>query len=87
MSEEISYYGSLCNNDSPMDAVLFWQRYGEQMPTLRAMAQQYLSALGTSVASESAFSYSAYIERKEPAQSGPKNLSYTVFLRDKLQSL
>ena len=84
MSEEIPYYGSLCNNDSPMDAVLFWQRYGERMPILRAMAQQYLSAQGTSVASESAFSYSAYIGRKEWAQPSPKNRRYTVFLSDKL---
>ncbi|CAF3424702.1 unnamed protein product [Rotaria sp. Silwood2] len=87
ISEEISHYGSLVKTDSPMDAVLFWQRYGEQMPILKAMAQKYLSAPGTSVPSESAFSSSAYIGRKERAQLSPENLSYTVFLQDKLRSI
>ncbi|CAF3403614.1 unnamed protein product [Rotaria sp. Silwood2] len=87
ISEEISHYGSLVKTDSPMDAVLFWQRYGEQMPILKAMVQKYLSAPGTSVPSESAFSSSAYIGRKERAQLSPENLSYTVFLQDKLRSI
>ncbi|CAF4423736.1 unnamed protein product [Rotaria sp. Silwood2] len=87
ISEEIFHYGSLVKTDSPMDAVLFWQRYGEQMPILKAMAQKYLSAPGTSVPSESAFSSSAYIGRKERAQLSPENLSYTVFLQDKLRSI
>jgi hypothetical protein len=69
-----------------MDALTFWKTHGEQMPLLKAMAQRYLATPGTSVASESAFSVSAYIARKERARLSPENLSYTVFLKDKLRS-
>lgn len=86
ISEEIAYYGSLLKKSTPMDAVTFWQSYGDQMPMLKAMAQQYLSAPGTSVASESAFSCSSYIGRKERARLSSENLSYTVFLKDKLRN-
>ncbi|CAM4813988.1 unnamed protein product [Rotaria magnacalcarata] len=84
ISEEIFHYESLVKTDLPMYAVLFWQRYGEQIPILKDMAQKYLSAPGTSVPSESAFSSSAYIGRKARAQLSTENLSYTVFLQDKL---
>jgi len=86
ISEEISLYGSLCRKHSSMDATAFWQFHGEQMPILKTMAQRYLSTPGTSVASEAAFSSSAYIARKERARLSPENLCYTVFLQDKLRS-
>jgi hypothetical protein len=50
------------------------------------MAQRYLPTPGTSVTSESAFSSSVYIARKERTRLSPDNLSYTVFLQDKLRS-
>lgn len=87
ISEEILYYGSLLKKPSPVDAVTFWQANGNQMPILKDMATQYLSTPGTSVASESAFSRSAYIGRKERARLSPENLKYTVFLNDKLRDL
>ncbi|CAM4832117.1 unnamed protein product [Rotaria magnacalcarata] len=86
ISEEISLYGSLCRSNSSIDALTFWKVNGDQMPLLKEMAQVYLSTPGTSVPSESAFSTSAYIGRKERARLSPENLSYTVFLKDKLLS-
>ena len=86
ISEEISLYASLCRKYRSVDAIQFWKRHGEQVPLLKAMAQQYLSTPSTSVSSESAFSLSAYIARKERARLTPDNLSYTVFLKDKLRS-
>jgi hypothetical protein len=86
ISEELSFYGSLCRKHHSMDAITFWKTYGDQMPQLKAMAQRYLSTPGTSVASESAFSSSAYIARKERARLSAENLAYTVFLQDKLRS-
>jgi hypothetical protein len=86
ISEEIALYGSLCKKKPSTDAVTFWQLHGHQMPMLNVMAQQYLSTPGTSVPSESAFSCSSYVGRKERARLSPQNLSYTVFLKDKLRS-
>lgn len=86
ISEEIALYGSLCKKNKSEDAITFWQLHGQQMPMLKVVAQKYLSTSGTSVPSESAFSCSAYIGRKERARLSPENLSYTVFLKDKLES-
>ena len=83
-AEEISVYGSLCRKNPSIDAITFWKTYGEQLPLLKEMGQTYLPAPGTSVPSESAFSLSDYVGRKERAQLGPENLSYSIFLRDKL---
>jgi hypothetical protein len=86
ISEEIALYASICKKNSPIEADAFWQLHGHQMPMLKAMAQEYLSTPGISVPSESAFSCSAYVGRKERARLSPENLSYTVFLKDKLRS-
>ncbi len=48
-----------------MDALCFWKTYGDQMPLLKIMTQEYLATPATSVASESAFSSSFYVARKE----------------------
>lgn len=86
ISEEISLYSSLCLKNLGSDALIFWKNFGNQMPILKAMAQQYLGTPATSVPSESAFSRSAYIGRKERARLSPENLSYTMFVQDKLRS-
>ncbi|CAF1237657.1 unnamed protein product [Adineta ricciae] len=86
LSEEFTNYAHFCKNEKAEEAVSFWRKHGEQMPLLKALAQQYLATPGTSVPSESAFSTSAYVGRKERARLSPENLSYTVFLKDKLQS-
>lgn len=69
-----------------MDVLVFWKTFGDQIPLLKDMAQRYLGTPATSVRSESAFSSSAYIGRKERARLSPENLCYTVFVQDKLRS-
>lgn len=86
ISEEISLYSSLCRKHATMDALIFWKTFGDQIPLLKDMAQRYLGTPATSVRSESAFSSSAYIGRKERARLSPENLCYTVFVQDKLRS-
>ena len=85
ISEEIATYGALVRKNSSVDASRFWKQHGSQMPLLKEQAQYYLATPGTSVPSESAFSQSAYIARKERPRLTAENLSYTVFLKDKLK--
>jgi len=86
ISEEIFLYSSLCRKHPTMDVLVFWKTFGDQIPLLKDMAQRYLGTPATSVRSESAFSSSAYIGRKERARLSPENLCYTVFVQDKLRS-
>lgn len=69
---------------SVSSAILFWKRNKDRLPMLTHLAKLHLSACGTSVPSESAFSISAYTGRKERARLSGKNLAYTVFLKDKV---
>lgn len=84
ISEKIATYGMLTRKYASTNAIVFWKKYGDQIPILKQQAQYYLSTPGSSVPAESAFSRSAYIARKERARLTPENLSYTVFLKDKL---
>ena len=85
ISEEMALYNSLCRQNSTMEALQFWKLHGQQTPILKTMAQQYLATPSTSVRSESAFSSSTYIARKERSRLSPENLAYTIFLHDKLR--
>lgn len=69
---------------SVTSAIDFWKRNKDRLPILTHLAKIHLSASGTSVPSESAFSISAYIGRKERARLSGKNLAYSVFLKDKV---
>ena len=86
ISEEIVVYASLCRQYSFMAALVFWETYGNQMPMLKILAKHYLAAPCTSVPSESAFSSSAYIARKERSRLSVENLACIVSLQDKLRS-
>ncbi|CAF1069742.1 unnamed protein product [Adineta ricciae] len=86
ISEEIAYYTSLCKQHPRMHAITFWKQYGQELPMFQNMAKCYLATSSTSVPSESAFSSSAYVARKERSRLTAENLSYSVFLRDKLKS-
>lgn len=85
ISEEIASYGALARKNPSNNVIRFWKLHGNQLPLLKEQAQYYLATPGTSVPSESAFSQSAYIARKERSRLTPENLSYTVFLKDKLK--
>lgn len=67
-----------------MSAIIFWKRNKDRLPIMTHLAKIHLSACGTSVPSESAFSISAYTARKQRARLSGKNLAYTVFLKDKV---
>ena len=51
---------------------------------LASVAQKHLATPSASIKSESAFSISAYYERKQRARSSSTNIGFSVFLKDKL---
>ena len=65
-------------------ATTFWDRYGTHFPLLGQLARKLLCATATSVPSESAFSLSAFLGRKERARLTEENLSSSIFLKDKV---
>lgn len=65
-------------------ALDFWKQHYRQFPILADLARIFLSTPGTSVPSESTFSLSAYVARKERARLNPETLSYTMFMKDKI---
>jgi hypothetical protein len=67
-----------------VSALQFWSTYGTSLPILSSFARRFLSTPGTSVPSETAFSASSFIGRKERCRLTPENLAMTMFLRDKL---
>jgi hAT family C-terminal dimerisation region len=62
----------------------FWQQHHTTMPLLAYQAKKYLAIFATSVPSESAFSVSNYVLRKNRLSLTSKNLKYCMFLKDKL---
>jgi hypothetical protein len=62
----------------------FWKKNYIDLPILAQLARVYLSAPGTSIASESAFSISSYVARKERARLSADYLSFTMFIKDKI---
>ncbi|CAF1544438.1 unnamed protein product [Didymodactylos carnosus] len=91
IAHDLKTYKSLVNSfntrDSPSSStsLLFWKNHQKQLPILIKYANKYLSVPGTSVPSESAFSLSAYLARKQRARLSPENLSYSAFLKDKMK--
>lgn len=67
-------------------SLLYWKSNCSKLPTLAELARRYLSAPGTSISSESAFSMSSYIGRKERACLSAESLSMLMFLKDKISS-
>lgn len=72
---------SSSEDSSPLQ---FWSKHGTSLPILSVHARRFLATPGTSVPSETAFSMSSFINRKERCRLTPQNLSSTMFLRDKL---
>lgn len=65
-------------------AVQFWKIHRHRLPLLTYLVKIHLIACATSVPSESAFSSSAFVARKERARNSGQNLAYAVFLKDKV---
>ena len=64
----------------------FWQKNYIHFPILSQFARLHLSTPGTSIASESAFSISSYVARKERARLSSDSLSFAMFMKDKIMS-
>ena len=90
INEEIKYFKlavqefNLAIKPSTSSSIIFWKLNKDRLPLLTHLAKIHLSACGTSVPSEAAFSISAYTARKERARLSGKNLAYSVFLKDKV---
>jgi hypothetical protein len=69
---------------SGTSALQFYQTHHDQFQLLSNLAKIHLATCATSVPSESAFSLSSYIARKERARLSGENLCYSVFLKDKV---
>jgi hypothetical protein len=67
-----------------LSCLLFWKTYGHTFSILKQVAKQMLSTPATSVPSESCFSISSYLGRKERVRLTGENLSSSVFLKDKI---
>ena len=75
---------NLRHKPSTSSSTLFWQTHGDNFSILGKLAKIMLSVPATSVPSESCFSISSYLGRKERARLSGENLSYSVFLKDKI---
>ena len=62
----------------------FWAEHGKAFPTLGHLARRLLCVMATSVPSESAFLFSAFLGRKERARLSEENLALSLFLEDKV---
>jgi hypothetical protein len=65
-------------------AIKFWKIYGNAFSNLKTLAKKMLSTPATSVPSESCFSISSFLGRKERSSLTGENLSLCVFLKDKI---
>jgi len=80
--QELAKLASIPKDD--YDYATFWQEHGSSMPNLAILARKYLAISATSVPSESAFSVSNYVLRKNRLALTSRNVKYTMFLKDKL---
>jgi hypothetical protein len=77
---------NLKHKPDELSAIVFWGKYNHCFPLFGKLAKKLLSTPATSVPSESAFSLSAFLGRKERARLADDNLSLSVFLKDKIIS-
>ena len=80
-------YSNIVENGKIPDAVEFWYHNARHLKKLYKLANKYLTTPATSVPSEHAFSVASYIGRKQRARLTPENLSMSVFLKDKLNTV
>jgi hypothetical protein len=82
IEQEIAKLSSIPKDNHEVKS--FWQAHGQEMPKLTMIARKYLCICATSVPSESAFSVSNYVLRKNRLALASKNVKHTMFLKDKL---
>jgi hypothetical protein len=91
LADELRRYRLLASKatdstDDHSSALQFWSMHGGGLPLLSSLARRFLAIPGTSVSSETAFSVSSFIGRKERCRLTTENLAATMFLRDKILS-
>jgi hypothetical protein len=84
IEQELAKLSSIPKDDYQFDS--FWQEHGKVLPKLATIARKYLSISSSSVPSESAYSTSSYVLRKNRLALSSKNIKYTMFLKDKIQT-
>lgn len=62
----------------------FWKIHQHELKMLSTLAARFLATPATSVPSESAFSTASYLLRKQRSCLSPLNLSFSLFLKDKM---
>ena len=82
IEQEVAKLSSIPKDDHEFTS--FWQANGKEMPQLALAARKYLCICGTSVPSESAFSVSNYVLRKNRLALSSRNVRFTMFLKDKI---
>lgn len=82
IKQELAKLASIPKDDYEYGS--FWQEYKNELPKLSKIARKYLSIPSSSVPSESAFSTSNYVLRKNRLGLSSKNVKYTMFLKDKI---
>jgi hypothetical protein len=70
--------------EGQISARQFWSTSAADLRLLSSLSKRFLLTLGTSVPSDTTFSMSSYIGRKERYRMTPENLAGTMFLKDKL---
>ena len=83
IKQEVSRFESI-ELDAYEDFSSFWRQNCSILPNLSNMARRYACLPATSVPSESSFSVAGYLVRKTRMSLTPKNLKYSMFLKDKL---
>jgi hypothetical protein len=82
IQQELAKLSSIPKDDYQFDS--FWQEHGKALPKLATVARKYLCISSSSVPSESTFSTSNYVLRKNRLALSSKNVKYTMFLKDKI---
>ena len=82
IEQELAKLSSIPKDDYQFDS--FWQEHERELRKLAKIARKYLSIPSSSVPSESAFSTSNYLLRKNRLGLSSKNITYSMFLKDKI---
>ncbi|CAF1288942.1 unnamed protein product [Rotaria sordida] len=77
-------YNSIISGEKNSNVMEFWDTHRIQLKRLYRYVVHHIVSPATSVASESAFSTASYLLRKQRSRLTPENLSYSMFLKDKL---
>ena len=77
--EELCHYVKLTRHATTFEE--FWIKNGHHLPNLADLVRQISIIPATSVASESVFSHSGYLIRKQRASLGPKTIRHSMMLK------